>query len=440
MYEPKFDISEVADLLGVERLTEGNSFNVVCPFCGDRRGKMNFRVLKDGNPCNTYRCFNCGSQGNMLTLYAEMQGIYGEDRYKRAYRKILEALGKSGYDTVSHRTYRPPVVYDRREQEKPDFEARSRVYEGLLELLTLTESHRRNLLNRGFGREQIEEFQFRSTPVSGTEGIARRLLKEGHSLRGIPGFFVNSRENWDAAFYGRNHGILCPVRSIGGHIIGFQIRLDSPYDGRKYLWFSSTNKPEGTGSRSPVGFFGDPYGKVVRVTEGILKASAAYAMSGYSFLGVPGVNQYKELEKSLAELKENGLQEVHEYYDMDKLMPVSCQGDYKEPVCEKCAGADWETGIYEDFLSCPHKRAKRDQIQEGCRKLYEICHRLDLRCIQKRWDCGPEGTWNGNYKGIDDYWWGHLKRRREQEMDDVFYREAAFGGGIPLWEKAGFGG
>ena len=180
MYEPKFDISEVAGLLGIERLTEGNSFNVVCPFCGDRRGKMNFRVLKDGNPCNTYRCFNCGSQGNMLTLYAEMQGIYGEDRYKRAYREILEALGKSGYDTVSHRTYRPPAVYDRREQEEPDFEARSRVYESLLELLTLTESHRRNLLNRGFGREQIEEFQFRSTPVSGTEGIARRLLKEGH--------------------------------------------------------------------------------------------------------------------------------------------------------------------------------------------------------------------------------------------------------------------
>ena len=192
MYEPKFDISEVADLLGIERLTEGNSFNVVCPFCGDRRGKMNFRVLKDGNPCNTYRCFNCGSQGNMLTLYAEMQGIYGEDRYKRAYREILEALGKSGYDTMPHRTYKPPVVYDRREQEKPDFEERSRVYEGLLELLTLTESHRRNLLNRGFGREQIEEFQFRSMPVSGTEGIARRLLKEGHSLRGIPGFFVNS--------------------------------------------------------------------------------------------------------------------------------------------------------------------------------------------------------------------------------------------------------
>lgn len=406
---------------------------------------MNFRVLKDGNPCNTYRCFNCGSQGNMLTLYAEFRGIYGEDRYKKAYREILESLGKSGYDAAAKRTGTPLASQNRRgqekrEQEEPDFKARNHVYESLLNLLTLTESHRRNLLNRGFNREQIEEFQFRSTPVSDTEGIARRLLKEGHSLSGIPGFFVNSRGNWDAAFYGRNHGILCPVRNINGDTTGFQIRLDFPYDGRKYLWFSSTNKLKGTGSKSPVGFFGDPYGKVVRVTEGILKASAAHAMSGYSFLGVPGVNQYKELERTLMELKGNGLEEVHEYYDMDKLMPVSCHGDYKEPVCEQCAGADWEPGLYEDFPSCPHKRAKRNQIQEGCRKLYGICHRLGLRCIQKRWDCTPEGTWNGTYKGIDDYWWGHLKRRREQEMDHVFCRETAFGGSVPSWKMEDSGG
>ena len=424
MYEPKFDISEVADLLGIERLTEGNSFNVVCPFCGDRRGKMNFRVLKDGNPCNTYRCFNCGSQGNMLTLYAEMRGLYGEDRYKRAYQEILKSLGRAGYDRLSYRAYGPSVSYNRerkeeREQAEPDFEARSQVYESLLKLLPLTDSHRRNLMNRGFRKEQIEEFQFRSTPVSGTEGIARRLLKEGYSLAGIPGFFVNSRGNWDAAFYGRNHGILCPVRSIQGSITGFQIRLDSPYDGRKYLWFSSTNKERGTGSKSPVAFFGDPYGKVVRVTEGVLKASAAYAMSGYSFLGVPGVNQYKELEKALTQLKENGLEEVHEYYDMDKFLSVSCRGDYKESVCEACGDMDAE--MQEDFLSCPYKETKRDQIQEGCRRLYEICHKLNLRCIQKRWDCTPEGIWRGNYKGIDDYWWGHLKKRREHEAKNEYY-------------------
>ncbi|MFQ7876024.1 CHC2 zinc finger domain-containing protein [Enterocloster sp.] len=83
-----FNISDVANLLGIKRLTEGNSFNVVCPFCGDTRGKMNFRIVKDGELANTYHCFKCGAHGNMLTLYADLMGICGVDRYKIAIVKL----------------------------------------------------------------------------------------------------------------------------------------------------------------------------------------------------------------------------------------------------------------------------------------------------------------------------------------------------------------
>lgn len=69
-----FNISDVANLLGIKRLTEGNSFNVVCPFCGDTRGKMNFRIVKDGELANTYHCFKCGAHGNMLTLLCRLDG------------------------------------------------------------------------------------------------------------------------------------------------------------------------------------------------------------------------------------------------------------------------------------------------------------------------------------------------------------------------------
>lgn len=432
MYEEKFDISDVADLLGIERLTQGNSFNVVCPFCGDTRGKMNFRILKDGEPCNTYQCFNCGEHGNMLTLYAELRGIYGAGRYKASYREILKALGEG---EAPRRTGALPAASAETEGKKePDYEARSRVYERLLGLLSLTKTHEKKLLERGFLKEQIREFQFRSTPLGGTEGIARRLLAEGYSLEGIPGFFVNGRNNWDAAFYRRNHGILCPVRDICGRLTGFQIRLDEPYDGRKYLWFSSTNKLRGTGSKSPVAFFGNPGDKTVRVTEGVLKANAAYAMSGYSFLGVPGVSQYKGLEQALIKLKELGLEEVQEYYDMDKYMPVSCARDYKEETCAECTEADSRP------LICKRKLAKRRQIQEGCRKLYEICRRLELRCIQKRWDYTGDGTWAGRLKGIDDYWWAHLKERREYGMKNEYDREPVFGSDLPPCKTPGAGG
>ena len=97
------------------------------------------------------------------------------------------------------------------------------------------------------------------------------------------------------------------MQCMDGEIAGFQIRLDEPLDDRKYLWLSSTNRNRGTGSRSPVTFMGDPYDRTVRVTEGILKATVAHSLSGYSFLGTPGVNQYKELKKALVTLKQNGL-------------------------------------------------------------------------------------------------------------------------------------
>lgn len=54
--------------------------------------------------------------------------------------------------------------------------------------------------------------------------------KEGYSLAGIPGFYMNQNQNWDIALYRNNQGILCPAYSISGKIEGFQIRLDAPHD------------------------------------------------------------------------------------------------------------------------------------------------------------------------------------------------------------------
>lgn len=409
-YEARFDISDVTDLLGIERLSSGNSYGVVCPFCGDRRGKMNFRIFKEGSPSNTYHCFNCGAKGNMLTLYAELKGIYGADRYKTAYREILKGCIGGDISSYSNRGSNQSVTEP--EQPAADLDKRHEVYMRLLEMLMLSPEHERKLLNRGLTKEQIMEFKFRSTPVSGTEGLAKKLLLEGYSLSGVPGFYLNSRRNWDIAFYRRNCGILCPAYSLNGKIEGFQIRLDEPYEGKKYLWLSSANKSWGSSSKSPVAFFGNPYDKTVRVTEGLLKASVAYALSGYSFIGIPGVNQYKGLEEVLFVLKQNGLQEVQEYYDMDKRMDIRCHGDYKEEVCTSCQiDRDYCQGI------CLHKQQKRDQIQDGCRRLYEICRKLELTYVSKKWDCDENGNWSGNAKGIDDYWWDNLKRRREI-MDD----------------------
>ena len=364
--------------------------------------------MKDGKPANTYHCFasGCGAKGNMLTLYADMKGIFGADRYKTAYRQICEELyGLSRTETRKRKSN------DEREEIPASAEKRDAVYRRLLKLLSLSDEHRMQLMVRGLTDDQIIKYQFCSTPMSGTENLVRHLLQEGYSVTGVPGFFMNDRGNWDVAFYRRNSGILCPAFGIDANIEGFQIRLDEPYEGRKYLWLSSSNKNRGVGSKSPVTFLGNPYDRVVRVTEGILKAVVAHSLSGYSFLGTPGVNQYKELEKTLAVLKKNGLKEVQEYYDMDKQMDITCCRICRSAECAGCM--ETESVPYETV--CPKKERKRNQIQEGCMRLYEVCENLGLHYVKKVWDLDENGLWAGHFKGIDDYWAGCLRKRKEME-------------------------
>lgn len=46
-----FTITDVGNLLGIERLSGGDdaSYNVVCPFCGDRRGSVTLLYTKMAN-------------------------------------------------------------------------------------------------------------------------------------------------------------------------------------------------------------------------------------------------------------------------------------------------------------------------------------------------------------------------------------------------------
>lgn len=107
-----FTIAEVADLLSIRRLSDSyqDEFPVECPFCGDLRGKCSFCIRKNGELKNVYHCYHCGAAGNMLTLYAELSGIYGRNRYKEAYREIKQELSFSGTDKRQQSTTRNGFV------------------------------------------------------------------------------------------------------------------------------------------------------------------------------------------------------------------------------------------------------------------------------------------------------------------------------------------
>lgn len=399
-----FNIEDVCRLLGISILRRnGGSFSVVCPFCGDKRGKMNMCISKGNQLKNTYHCFNsgCGAKGNMLTLYADMMNLSGSDRYKQAYHEIRESLHLS----PDHKRTASVIRYskgDYREAEKASPAVCDQTYRMMMSYLQLSDVHKKRLLERGFTEEQILQIGFRSTPAYGTAGICRQLIESGCVLDGVPGFYLNENGDYDVCFSLKNSGFLCPVAGLDGRLDGFQIRLDKPYEGRKYIWLSSSGKKRGTSSGSPVAFYGNPCDETIYVTEGALKGGLAHSFSGYSFACVAGVGQYRNLRKMLITCKTYGCRKVVEAYDMDKFMPVICSRN-EGKKCHECNSSH---GF------CEIKKRKRDAIRKGCNHLYEICRELNLSVVRKTWDQTEEGLWCGNYKGIDDYWYAMRQERK----------------------------
>lgn len=274
-----FDIMDVAGLLQIRiRRPSGRGYYADCPFCGDKRGKLHLNTEFDGWKCNY-----CGERGGLLDLYGKLKCMSRSE----AYREISDALQSGTYD------FSQPSGITSAEQVKQsslaDVETVDKTFRALLNMLTLSKEHREQLRSkRGLTDEQIDRFGYRSTPpFYKGRPLAERLIAKGYTVEGVPGFYQKDK-HWTVNFSTRTAGLLIPVRSIDRHICGFQIRLDVPLkdendepdkEGAKYIWLSSAGKPMGTSSGSPVHFVGDPFARVVYVTEGALKGAKRSAIS-----------------------------------------------------------------------------------------------------------------------------------------------------------------
>lgn len=370
-----FGILDVAALLRLTiRRRQPNSVYTDCPFCGDKRGKMNLNHVK-----NVWRCNYCGESGGMISLYAKTFGISNSD----AYREICDSLQTGNY---------APEYAARNEEGKTEpvtvlqsplagIHDIHQTLSLLLEMLTLSAVHREKLQKRGLTDGQIDTLGYKSTPppylcISYTE----RLLKQGCTVQGVPGFYLNADGKWTVKFHKRTAGILLPAKGVDGMIRGAQIRLDVPIkdkedepekEGTKYLWLSSSNKNMGVSSGSPVHFVGDPFARTVYVTEGILKADVAHFLMNRSFAAIAGANNTAQLDPLFAFLSHNGTTMIVEAEDMDKF--------------------------------------RNEHVIKGTSKIYLMAHkyRLDSRRM----------TWNPNYKGVDD-WLLALKQKAEKKKAD----------------------
>ncbi len=72
-----FGIMTVVELLYLNvRRRLADSVYVDCPFCGDKRGKMNVNFGR-----NIWRCNYCGESGGMLALYARLNNMSNSQAY-----------------------------------------------------------------------------------------------------------------------------------------------------------------------------------------------------------------------------------------------------------------------------------------------------------------------------------------------------------------------
>lgn len=384
-YDFPFGIMDVVELLHLNiRRRLPDSVYVDCPFCGDKRGKMNVNMVKDN-----WRCNYCGESGGMLSLYSRTYGVSSSD----AYREICDALRIDGYESGSRPrdcmidggSNRSPSATKEKHEGVQQSESASRqqihqTYSLMLDMLTLLPAHKAHLLSekRGLTQEQIQKYRFRSTPPPFLcRKLTESLIAKVSTVQGVPGFYLDANGKWTVNFTKRLSGILLPVVGFDGMIQGMQILLDVPFkdkndppekQGAKYLWFASTTKHMGITSGSPVLFLGNPNARTVYVTEGILKGYIAHTVMDRTFASTAGANNLKNLEALFQFLAKNGTEQIIEAQDMDK---------YSNPMTEK-----------------------------GASTIYLMARKYGMECRRL--------TWNPNYKGIDD--WQLALRRRDRQL------------------------
>lgn len=377
MHDMPFGIMDIVGLLHlkIRRSTPRGAY-VDCPICGDQRGKLFVSSHED-----VWRCNYCGANGGMLKLYGLVRNVTNA----RAYHEICDAL-INGMDLLEQPNRQAQEKCVSQQSTLADIQTIHKTLSALFDMLSLSKHHREHLsVQRGLSDEQIDRFGFKSVPPFYLcRPLVKRLLDKGHVVQGVPGFYVDKDGQWTIQFPSLFAGFLIPVRGVDGLIHGAQIRLDVPLKnkddppektGAKYVWLSSSGKPMGVSSGSPLHFIGAP-ARTVYITEGCLKADIAHCMMNRTFAAIAGVNNTKQLDLLFAYLKEQGTEEIIEAEDIDK---------YRNP-----------------------------QVHAGAQKIHELAAKHQLKCRSL--------FWNPNYKGIDD-WQLALRRQKQKKEEILSFRE-----------------
>lgn len=250
----------------------------------------------------------------------------------------------------------------------------SNAFTALLEAADLKDIDRRDLQNRGYTDEMIEQMNFKSMPKTMDEAteLTHKVLNAHPELEDkirdgvVPGFFVRKDTDecctlWEEGYYcpAYDAGAIADDRNYGDRVLsGIQYRKTRPliygHKEGKYMWlaaglagemlvrdgyvkangdpdysavqkYTEGNRPKGVVAAVYEGsddMYVDPETgqehRMVIITEGVLKSSLAYYALGqkYTVIGLPGVNMLTSCHEQIKDILDDAI--VVEAFDADK--------------------------------------------------------------------------------------------------------------------------
>ncbi|HEX6922531.1 MAG TPA: DNA primase [Bacillales bacterium] len=221
--------ADIVDLVGeyVQLKKQGRNFVGLCPFHQEKT--PSFSVSPDKQ---IYKCFGCGSGGNVFTFLEEIEGY--------SFLESVKYLGDKVHIEVPdiEPRDRKPGETDNRKVMIEAHELLTRFYHSCLVKTNAGEKARRYLKERGFTEETIRMFQIGYAPEE-WELATKFLTKRGFPSDVMQKAGVFSKREFDGKYFDRfRNRIMFPIWDNRGRAVAFGGRVLG--DGQpKYL-----NSPE----------------------------------------------------------------------------------------------------------------------------------------------------------------------------------------------------
>ena len=222
--------TDIVDLISeyVQLSKRGKNWFGLCPF--HEENSPSFSVSEDKQ---LFHCFGCGASGNAITFMMDMENRSFIDSILKLGSRIGMELEASTNDAQTTKT-------SSNQQMLKAYTLAANFYSHLLLNTIEGEKALEYLENRGFTREQIEQYEIGWSPVQ-SDALSSLLTRQGFDLKEMETAGLCFQKEDGSGYFDRFRGrIMFPIQDDNGMTIAFSgRRLEDSSSDAKYI-----NSPE----------------------------------------------------------------------------------------------------------------------------------------------------------------------------------------------------